>query len=130
MKRKFEINELKFDDKGLIPVVVQDYKTKDVVMVAYMNKDSLSRTIKEGKTCFWSRSRQQFWVKGETSGNFQFVKDVFYDCDMDCLLIKVEQKGNASCHTGYETCFYRDIKGKIKGKKIFDPKIVYGGKNE
>lgn len=105
---EFDINALKFDDKGLIPVVMQDYKTKDVLMVAYMNKEAVLRTLKEGKTCFWSRSRKQFWVKGETSGNFQFVKEIFYDCDMDCLLIKVEQKGVA-CHTGEYSCFYRKV---------------------
>ncbi|HQP92001.1 MAG TPA: phosphoribosyl-AMP cyclohydrolase [Candidatus Omnitrophota bacterium] len=105
------INELKFDEKGLIPVVVQDYKTLEVLMVAYMNIDSLKKTLKIKKTCFWSRSRQQFWVKGETSGHFQFVKSVHYDCDKDTLLIKVRQVG-AACHTGERSCFYRKLKLK------------------
>ena len=109
LKTKININKLKFDKKGLIPTVIQDYKTKDVLMVAYMNKESLKCTIKSGKTCFWSRSRKKFWTKGETSGCFQFVKRIYYDCDMDCLLIKVQQKGVA-CHTGEHSCFFRKIK--------------------
>jgi len=107
-KSKFNINSLKFDKKGLIPAIIQDYKTKEVLMVAYMNKESLRRTLKLGKSCFWSRSRKEYWVKGMTSGHFQFVKDIFYDCDMDALLIKVRQIGVA-CHTGNKTCFYRCI---------------------
>ena len=103
---KFSINNLKFDEKGLIPAVIQDYKTKDVLMVAYMNKQSIKRTIKIGKTCLWSRSRSEYWLKGETSGHFQFVKNIYYDCDMDCLLITVRQAGVA-CHTGQYSCFYR-----------------------
>jgi len=105
---KFKLSQLKFDDKGLIPAIIQDYKTKEVLMVAYMNKESLKRTLKLGKTCYWSRSRKEYWVKGETSGHFQFVKSVAYDCDMDALLIKVRQIGVA-CHTGNRSCFYRKI---------------------
>ena len=105
---QFRIEDLKFDANGLIPTVVQDTQTKDVLMVAYMNKESLGRTIKEGKACYWSRSRKKFWVKGETSGNFQFVKEIRYDCDMDCLLLIVKQEGVA-CHTGEYSCFYRKI---------------------
>jgi phosphoribosyl-AMP cyclohydrolase len=108
MKENIDIKELKFDEQGLIPAIIQDYKTKDVLMVAYMNRESLRRTLEEGKTCFWSRSRKQFWVKGETSGHFQFVKSIAYDCDMDALLIKVRQVGVA-CHTGNLSCFYREI---------------------
>ncbi|NQT75736.1 MAG: phosphoribosyl-AMP cyclohydrolase [Candidatus Omnitrophica bacterium] len=100
---------LKFDKKGLIPAIVQDYKTGEVLMVAYMNRASLRRTLKSGKACYWSRSRGKFWTKGETSGNFQFVKAVYYDCDKDALLIKVRQKG-AACHTGNRSCFYRKLK--------------------
>ncbi len=106
--KKFKVSDLKFDKKGLIPAIVQDYKTKEVLMVAYMNKASLKRTIASSKTCFWSRSRKEYWVKGATSGNFQFVKSMYYDCDMDALLIKVRQLGGA-CHTGNRTCFYRKI---------------------
>ncbi len=101
--------KLKFDDKGLIPAIIQDYKTKEVLMVAYMNKESVRRTIKLGKTCFWSRSRSEYWIKGKTSGHFQFVKSIAYDCDADALLIKVRQVGVA-CHTGNYSCFYREIK--------------------
>lgn len=105
------IKELKFDDKGLIPAIIQDYKTGEVLMVAYMNDESLKKTLKIKKTCFWSRSRNQYWVKGETSGHFQFVKGVWYDCDKDALLIKVRQVG-AACHTNERSCFYRKLKIK------------------
>lgn len=100
---------LKFNRDGLIPVIIQDYKTKEVLMLAYMNRESIKRTLALKKTCFWSRSRKKFWVKGETSGNFQFVKGISYDCDSDALLIKVRQLGVA-CHTGNKSCFYRKIK--------------------
>ena len=106
---KFKIGALKFDSAKLIPAIIQDYKTGEVLMLAYMNKESLRRTIKLGKTCFWSRSRKEYWVKGMTSGHFQFVKSIFYDCDLDALLIKVRQVGVA-CHTGNRSCFYRKIK--------------------
>jgi len=98
--------DLKFDEKGLIPAVVQEWKTGEVLMVAYMNRESLKRTVETGLTWYWSRSRQKFWQKGETSGNVQRVKDILYDCDQDTLLIKVEQTGPA-CHTGERTCFFR-----------------------
>ncbi|HBR15485.1 MAG TPA: phosphoribosyl-AMP cyclohydrolase [Candidatus Omnitrophica bacterium] len=103
------IKKLKFNDDGLIPAIIQDYKTKEVLMMAYMNLESLKQTLKIGKTCFWSRSRQEFWVKGMTSGHFQFVKDVSFDCDCDTLLISVRQVG-AACHTNRKSCFYRKIK--------------------
>ena len=103
-----KIKDLKFDKNGLIPAIVQDYKTGEVLMLAYMNSSSVKRTLTSGKTCYWSRSRKKYWVKGETSGNFQFVKGVYYDCDMDTLLIKVRQKGVA-CHTGNRSCFYRKV---------------------
>ena len=103
------LKKLKFNKDGLIPVIVQDYKTKDILMMAYMNIDSLKETLKTGKTCFWSRSRKEFWVKGMTSGHFQFVKGVYYDCDCDTLLIKVRQIG-FPCHTMKKSCFYRKIK--------------------
>lgn len=99
---------LKYDKNGLIPAIIQDYKTDEVLMLAYMNEQSLKRTLKLGKTCFWSRSRKEFWVKGETSGHFQFVKGISYDCDADALLIKVRQIG-AACHTGNRSCFYRKL---------------------
>ena len=106
---KVSLNSFKFDKQGLLPAIIQDYKTGKVLMLAYMNKESLRRTLKSGKTCFWSRSRKEYWVKGMTSGHFQFVKSVAFDCDQDCLLIKVRQVGVA-CHTGNLSCFYRRIK--------------------
>jgi len=106
--KKISIKNFKYDKNGLIPAIIQDYKTGEVLMLAYMNMESIKRTVKLGKTCFWSRSRKEYWVKGETSGNFQFVKSVAYDCDADALLIKVRQIGVA-CHTGNRSCFYRKI---------------------
>ncbi|MDD5668694.1 MAG: phosphoribosyl-AMP cyclohydrolase [Candidatus Omnitrophica bacterium] len=106
--KKLSIKNFKYDKTGLIPAIIQDYKTGEVLMLAYMNMESIKRTVKLGKTCFWSRSRKEYWVKGETSGNFQFVKSVAYDCDADALLIKVRQIGVA-CHTGNRSCFYRKI---------------------
>jgi phosphoribosyl-AMP cyclohydrolase len=103
------IDELKYDANGLIPAIAQDSKTKEVLMIAYMNKKSLERTIKEGKACYWSRSRKKFWVKGETSGHFQAIKNIYYDCDLDALLLIVDQTGPA-CHTGNKSCFYRELK--------------------
>jgi len=108
-KIKFNLRTLRFDKQKLIPAIIQDYKTGEVLMLAYMNQESIRRTLKLGKTCFWSRSRKEYWVKGATSGNFQFVKSIAYDCDMDALLIKVRQVGVA-CHTGNRSCFYRRIK--------------------
>jgi len=102
------IKELKFDEKGLIPAIIQDYKTNQVLMLAYMNKESLKKTLELKKTCFWSRSRKKLWIKGETSGNFQFVKEIYYDCDKDALLIKVEQVGPA-CHTKNKSCFFTKV---------------------
>ena len=103
------LDQLKFDEKGLIPAIIQDYKSKDVLMMAFMNLESIKKTIEEGKTCFWSRSRQEYWIKGMTSRHFQFVKSIYYDCDCDCLLIKVRQVG-AACHTMKRSCFYRKVK--------------------
>ena len=108
-KLSFKLASLKFDQNGLIPVIVQDYKDKEVLMLAYMNKESLRRSLRQGKTCFWSRSRKEYWVKGQTSGHFQFIKSVAYDCDLDALLIGVRQIGQA-CHTGNRSCFFRRIK--------------------
>lgn len=107
---------LKYDDKGLIPAIIQDWKTQEVLMMAYMNAASLERTIESGFTWYWSRSRQKFWQKGETSGHIQRVKDIFYDCDQDTLLIKVEQTGPA-CHTGKRSCFFRSFSGSTQGEQ-------------
>ncbi|MGL4991288.1 MAG: phosphoribosyl-AMP cyclohydrolase [Sarcina sp.] len=104
-----EINSIDFEkNKGLIPAVIQDYETLEVLMLGYMNKESLKKTIDTKKTYFFSRSRKKLWNKGETSGNFQIIKDIFVDCDNDTLLIKVKQLGVA-CHTGKKSCFYKKI---------------------
>jgi phosphoribosyl-AMP cyclohydrolase len=97
---------LKYDDKGLIAAVVQDVENGSVLMVGYMNREAVERTISTGRVTFWSRSRQKYWIKGETSGNIQRVRDIYVDCDQDCLLIKVDQTG-AACHEGYRSCFFR-----------------------
>ncbi len=102
------LDSLKYDSNGLIPAVVQDDANGQVLMVAYMNREAVRRTLTSGRTCFWSRSRQEFWVKGETSGNVQAVKSVRVDCDKDCLLIRVDQTG-AACHEGYRSCFFRKV---------------------
>ncbi|HOV25607.1 MAG TPA: bifunctional phosphoribosyl-AMP cyclohydrolase/phosphoribosyl-ATP diphosphatase HisIE [Pseudobacteroides sp.] len=109
------ITNLKFDSNGLIPVITQDYKTNEVLMLAYMNKEAYEKTIETKKVHYWSRSRSKLWLKGETSGHFQYVKSICVDCDNDTLLIKVEQV-EAACHTGNYTCFYRDVNddGTIK----------------
>ena len=118
-----------FDEKGLVPAVIQDFRDGAVLMVAYMNKASLLRTVQLKKCVFWSRSRKAFWLKGETSGNVQKVKEIRFDCDGDCLLIKVEQLGIAACHTGHRSCFHRRLKAdgslQVTGRPVFDPKKVY-----
>ena len=103
-----DINELKFDENGLIPAVVQDYFSKQVLTVAYMNRESLEISMKEGRTCFFSRSRQQLWRKGETSGNTQEIVTIKADCDADALVVEVIKKGPA-CHTGAESCFFNPV---------------------
>jgi len=126
------MGELKFDSEGLIPAIVQDYGNGDVLMVAYMNRKSLERTIATGRTCFWRRSEERLWTKGEESGCFQEVKEIFFDCDGDTLLVKVKQLGGGACHMGYRSCFFRRVNKKgdydIVGKKVFDPRKVYGRK--
>ena len=119
--------EVKFDEKGLIPAIIQDAVNGDVLMVAYMNKEGLEKTLKTKKAYFYSRSRKKLWLKGETSGHFQHVQSIHYDCDWDTVLVKVTQKGGA-CHEGYRSCFFREGKGsrvRITAKKLFDPKKVY-----
>ena len=96
---------------GLVPVIVQDVTTKEVLMLAYMNEESLQKTITSGFATYWSRSRQELWLKGETSGHYQHVKDIRVDCDNDTLLLLVEQTG-AACHTGHYSCFYRNVEGE------------------
>ena len=103
-----DISTLKFDENGLIPAIVVDFYTREVLTLAYMNKESLAITLEKGCTCFWSRSRQQLWLKGETSGNYQHVTSITADCDKDALVVKVEKDGPA-CHTGEESCFFNPV---------------------
>ncbi|HUU50188.1 MAG TPA: phosphoribosyl-AMP cyclohydrolase [Nitrospinota bacterium] len=109
------INELAFNEKGLMPTIIQDIENNQVLMMAYMNRESLRKTLETGFTHFWSRSRKTLWKKGETSGNVQKVREIYYDCDKDSLLIKVIQEGEA-CHTGHRTCFFRKIDDNKKEK--------------
>lgn len=111
-----KFSELKTDEKGLIPVITQDYKTKDVLMMAYMNEEAFNKTLETNKVHYYSRSRQSLWLKGETSGHYQTVKKITVDCDADTLLIFIDQEGSA-CHTGNYSCFYREI-GEADGEKI------------
>ncbi len=123
------ISELKYDDKGLIPAIIQDDRTGEILMMAYMNESSLRKTIETGYTHFWSRSRQTYWKKGETSTHVQEVKEVLIDCDADTIVIKVLQHGPGACHTGHRSCFYRTIEGKEIAAKVFSEEDVYGKKH-
>jgi phosphoribosyl-AMP cyclohydrolase len=127
------INYVRWDGDGLLPVIVQDVSTSKVIMFAWMNRETLEESIKQGKAIYWSRSRKQVWVKGEESGHYQYIKDMFLDCDHDVLLIKVKQEGGIACHTGRESCFYNRINmktGQIEEsqKIIKDPKEIYKDK--
>ncbi len=119
------MNEIRFDEDGLIPVVVQEIDSKEVLMVAYMNQEALEKTVSSRVTWFFSRSRQQLWQKGETSGNIQQVMDIRYDCDGDAVLVLVKAMGPA-CHTGHNSCFYRNIEGQELDSPLFNPEEVYG----
>jgi phosphoribosyl-AMP cyclohydrolase len=126
------LDKLKFNGDGLIPAIIQEQSTGRVLMMAWMNKEAVQKTVELGKTVFWSRSRQKYWIKGETSGHVQAVKDVAFDCDGDTLLIQVEQTG-AACHEGYKSCFFRSIENKgdsfaIKEPQLVKPEQVYGNK--
>jgi phosphoribosyl-AMP cyclohydrolase len=124
------IRMLKYDAHGLIPAVIVDAETRQVLMVAYMNEASLCRTVRTGKTHFWSRSRQKAWMKGESSGHTQEVRAIYTDCDADTLVIEVVQHG-AACHEGYHSCFFRKLdehgEWQIVAERVFDPKQVYKG---
>ena len=113
---------------GLVPAIVQDNETGEVLMLGFMNQEAFDATLSTGKATFFSRSRQTLWVKGETSGNVQLVKEIRIDCDDDTVLIKVEQLGGAACHTGHRSCFYKKVENdtiRIIGEPVFDPKEVY-----
>lgn len=121
---KLNFNKL----NGLVPAIVQDYRTGEVLMLAFMNEEAWQKTLETGLTHFYSRTRQTLWQKGSSSGHVQRVKEVYVDCDEDTILLKVEQVGGAACHTGYRSCFYRRLEGdtlKIVGVKVFNPEEVY-----
>ena len=113
---------------GLIPAIAQDYKTGEVLMLAYINEESWAETLKSGYATYWTRSRQKLWKKGESSGNLQEIKEILIDCDDDTVVFKINQIGDAACHVGYRSCFYRKVDGDqvtIVGKKVFNPEDVY-----
>ncbi len=113
---------------GLIPTIVQDFGTGEILMLAFMNEAAWEETLKTGRATYWSRTRQELWVKGKSSGNVQLIKEIRIDCDDDTILLKVEQVGGAACHTGYRSCFFKKVEDgsvQVVGEKIFDPKEVY-----
>ncbi len=114
---------------GLLPAIVQDYRSGEILMLAYINVPAWEKTLETGKAHYWSRSRDKLWLKGESSGHVQIIHEILVDCDDDTVVFKVEQLGNAACHTGHRSCFYRKIEnGKliVQGEKVFDPEMVYG----
>ena len=113
---------------GLVPVIAQDDASGEVLMMAYMNREAFDETLRTGRVCYFSRSRNRLWRKGEESGNVQELKSIYFDCDADTLLVKVKQIGGAACHEGYRSCFFRRIDGDqvtVVGERVFDPKEVY-----
>ena len=125
-----ELDFAKSED-GLLPAIVQDTETGDVLMLAYINKESWQKTLTTGKAHFWSRSRQKLWLKGESSGHVQRIREILVDCDQDTVVFKVEQVGGAACHKGYRSCFFRRVKKddlQMVGERVFDPAVVYGKK--
>ena len=124
------LNEIKFDSGGLVPAIAQDDATGDVLMMAWMNRECLEETVRSNRAVYWSRSRKKLWRKGEESGHFQEVKSIYIDCDADVVLLRVKQIGDAACHTGHRTCFYREVIDggngfTEKNDIVFDPKTVY-----
>jgi len=113
---------------GLVPAIAQDAQTGEVLMLAWMNRDAYEETLRTGRACYFSRSRDKLWRKGEESGNVQEVRGVYVDCDADTILLKVNQIGGAACHEGYKSCFFRKVEGdklQVQGERVFDPKQVY-----
>jgi len=121
--------DLCFDKgNGLLPVIAQDHETGEVLMLAYMNRQAWEKTLETCQVHYWSRSRDKLWLKGETSGHVQLLKSAYIDCDLDTILVKVEQLGGAACHKGYRSCFYRKVRGDsliTVGEPVFDPKEIY-----
>ena len=117
---------------GLIPAIAQDWQTGDVLMLAYINKEAWEKTLETGIATYWTRSRKKLWVKGESSGNIQKVKEILVDCDEDTVIFKIEQVGGAACHEGYRSCFFRKVEPdgtlKVIGERVFNPEDVYGKK--
>ena len=112
----------------MLPAIVQDHRSGEVLMLAYINEDSWRKTLETGQAHYWSRSRQQLWLKGESSGHLQLIREILVDCDEDTVVFKVEQKGGAACHKGYASCFFRKVEDgsfKIKDQLVFDPEEVY-----
>jgi phosphoribosyl-AMP cyclohydrolase len=124
------LNGPDFQKNPLIPVVAQDHQSGVVLMLAYMNEEAFRATVATGRVCYYSRSRKRLWRKGEESGNVQEVKEIYFDCDADTLLVKVNQVGDAACHEGYQSCFFRKLSAdgesfEVVGKRLFDPALVY-----
>ena len=122
-----------FSKSSLLPVIAQDEKSGDVLMLAYMNQEAYAETLRTGRVVYFSRSRNKLWRKGEESGNVQILKSIYFDCDADTLLVKVEQIGGAACHEGYRSCFFRRIdpateQVEVQGERVFDPSTVYAPK--
>ena len=116
---------------GLLPAIVQEYSSGQVLMLAYINRISWQKTLETGKAHFWSRSRNSLWLKGESSGHVQLIREILVDCDDDTVIFQVEQLGGAACHTGHKSCFFRRVVGEkllVEGEKLFDPEKVYGKK--
>jgi phosphoribosyl-AMP cyclohydrolase len=114
---------------GLIPAIAQDYRTGEVLMLAYLNEEAWNKTLETGIATYWTRSRKKLWIKGESSGNIQKVKEILVDCDLDTVIFKIEQVGDAACHEGYRSCFFRRVEAdgslSVQGERIFDPAKVY-----
>ena len=122
------VSQLRFDDKGLITAVAQDYRTGEILMLAHMNEESFRKTVETGEAVYWSRSRKKLWHKGEESGNVQKIRELLIDCDGDAIVMKIDQVGDAACHTGNRSCFYRKLDNGTLidvGVRIFDPDKVY-----
>ena len=123
------MESLRFDKgEGLLPAIVQDFRTNEILMVAYINEEAWQKTLETGKAHYWSRSRNKLWLKGESSKHYQVIKEILVDCDADTVIYRVEQQGAAACHKGYRSCFFRRVEGdafRVKDERVFDPEEVY-----